>query len=46
MSLLAKLGWRLLEEREGIWAETIKDKYMDSRLDLDMFKKRQRFSHI
>lgn len=46
LAILAKLGWRLLENGEGIWVEIIKDKYMDSRLGLDMFKKRQKSSHI
>lgn len=46
LALMAKLGWRLLVDRGGIWSWVIKDKYMDSRPDLDMFKKRQRSSHV
>lgn len=43
-ALMAKLGWRTLQEPNSLWSRVIRGKYCRNRLDIDMFTKLPRAS--
>ena len=38
---LAKLGWRVVNEKDKLWSQVLRAKYCDKRCDLEMFTLRQ-----
>lgn len=45
-ALLAKLGWRMLQNKDTIWSRLIRGKYCNNRADVDMFETRAGASSI
>ncbi|KAL8137716.1 LOW QUALITY PROTEIN: hypothetical protein V2J09_003717 [Rumex salicifolius] len=45
-ALLAKLGWRMLNNPSSLWSQVFREKCCASRLDLDVFRKHKNQSHI
>lgn len=39
-AFLAKLGWRVLAEKDTLWSRVMRAKYCDNRCDVDMFQAR------
>ncbi|KAJ8423447.1 hypothetical protein Cgig2_008936 [Carnegiea gigantea] len=44
-SILTKLGWRLLAEKDKLWLKVLRAKYCDNRCDTDMFVHKQNVSN-
>lgn len=45
-AILAKLGWRILQEPNALWARVIRGKYCNNRADVDMFQDSARSSQM
>lgn len=46
MTMLGRLGWRVLNDEESLWSRTMESKYGRGREGLNIFMSKIRYSHV